>query len=85
MAAYRVKIRDCDAVACGYRCQEACPHGVFLAVPRTRNRARHAAEPRYRVVPRFAAFCDGCGECVRVCAADAITVLAPGGAAVRVP
>lgn len=74
MASYRVSVADCDAEACGYRCQEACPQGVFLAVPRERNRARHASDPRYRIVPRFEYFCDGCGECLPVCASKAVTV-----------
>ena len=74
MAAYRIKVADCDAEACGYRCQEVCPQGVFLAVPRKKNRARHSADPRYRIVPRFAYFCDGCGECLSACGRKAIRV-----------
>lgn len=74
MADYRIKVRDCDAEACGYRCQEVCPQGVFLAVPRERKMSRHASNPRYRIVPRFAYFCDGCGECIPACPQDAIRV-----------
>jgi NAD-dependent dihydropyrimidine dehydrogenase PreA subunit len=74
MADYKVKVKDCDAEQCGYRCQEACPQGVFLAVPRDRKMERHAANPRYRIVPRFVYFCDGCGECLPACPRDAIRV-----------
>jgi NAD-dependent dihydropyrimidine dehydrogenase PreA subunit len=74
VAVYRIRVADCDAEACGNRCQEVCPQGVFLAVPRERDRARHAASPRYRIVPRFAAFCDGCGECLPVCRQNAIRI-----------
>lgn len=76
MAGYRVKVSDCDAEACGRRCQETCPHGVFLAVPREKDRDRHGANPRYRIVPRFASFCDGCGECLAACPQSAIHVAA---------
>jgi hypothetical protein len=62
MADYRIKVQDCDAEACGYRCQEICQQGVFLAVPRDKDHAKHRADPRYRIVPRFAYFCDGCGQ-----------------------
>ena|GEM_PF-1412388 len=75
MAEYQVRVATCDAEACGNRCQEACPQGVFLAVPREKNRSRHAADPRYRIVPRFAHFCDGCGECLPVCRQNAIRVI----------
>ncbi len=75
MAGYKIKVARCDAEACGNRCQEACQQGVFLAVPREKNRARHAAGPRYRIVPRFAYFCDGCGKCMSVCPQKAITVI----------
>jgi NAD-dependent dihydropyrimidine dehydrogenase PreA subunit len=74
VADYRVRVADCDAEACGNRCQEICPQGVFLAVPRKRNRVKHGADPRYRIVPRFAHFCDGCGECLPVCAQGAIRI-----------
>ncbi|RJP26836.1 MAG: hypothetical protein C4536_15035 [Actinobacteria bacterium] len=74
MAAYGIKVGACNAGACGFRCQEVCPQGVFLAVPKERNRARHAADPHYRIVPRFAYFCDGCGECLPVCAQNAIRI-----------
>ena len=30
---------------------------------------------RYRIVPRFAYFCDGCGECLPVCRQNAITLI----------
>jgi len=72
--AYRIKVADCNAEACGNRCQEVCPQGVFLAVPKEKNHARHGANPRYRIVPRFAAFCDGCAECLPVCGQKAIRI-----------
>ncbi|MDD3717885.1 MAG: 4Fe-4S dicluster domain-containing protein [Actinomycetota bacterium] len=75
MAGFKIRVTDCDAEACGNRCQEACPQGVFLAVPRDKDRARHGADPRYRIVPRFASFCDGCGECLSVCGQDAIRIV----------
>ncbi len=67
---------DCDGEDCGFRCQEICPRGVFLAVPRHRDRSRHAARPRYRIVPRFQELCDGCGECVKACPRGGIRVSA---------
>ena len=75
MADYRIKVKDCAAEQCGYRCQEVCPQGVFLAVPRDRKMEKHAADPRYRIVPRFAYFCDGCGECIPVCQPEAIRII----------
>jgi NAD-dependent dihydropyrimidine dehydrogenase PreA subunit len=75
MAEYRIRVARCDAEACGHRCQEACPQGVFLAVPREKNRDRHAADPHYRIVPRFAHFCDGCGECLPACTQNAISIV----------
>ncbi len=72
---YKVRVGECDAEACGNLCQEACPQGVFLAVPREKNQSRHAADPRYRIVPRFTHFCDGCGECLPVCRQNAIRVI----------
>lgn len=74
MAAYRIKVAGCDAEACGNRCQEVCPQGVFLAVPREKDHARHGADPRYRIVPRFVRFCDGCGDCLAVCGQRAIRI-----------
>lgn len=74
MDKYRIKVGDCDAEDCGYRCQEVCPQGVFLAVPREKNHEKHSANPRYSIVPRFAYFCDGCGECVPACSQKAIRV-----------
>lgn len=76
---FRVKVADCDAEMCGNRCQEACPQGVFLAVPREKDRHKHGANPRYRIVPRFASFCDGCGECLNVCGQGAISISARSG------
>ncbi|MEW6554517.1 MAG: hypothetical protein AB1384_09550 [Actinomycetota bacterium] len=78
MAEYRVRVGECDAEACGRLCQETCPRGVFLAVPREKNRSRHGADPRYRIVPRFAGFCDGCGECLPVCGQNAISITSRG-------
>lgn len=75
MADFKIRVADCDAEACGNLCQEACPQGVFLAVPREKDRARHAADPRYRIVPRFVHFCDGCGECLPVCTRNAIRIV----------
>ena len=72
---YKIKVRDCDSRLCGFRCQERCPRGVFLAVPRERKQERHAVDPRYRIVPRFAYFCDGCGECIPACPQKGIRVL----------
>jgi len=74
VAAYRIRVADCDAEACGNLCQEVCPQGVFLAVPREKNHAKHGADPHYRIVPRFAAFCDGCGECLPACEQKAIRI-----------
>lgn len=74
MEEYRVRVSDCDAEACGHRCQEVCPQGVFLSVPRQKDRAAHGANPRYRIVARFHPFCDGCGECLAVCGQGAIRV-----------
>jgi NAD-dependent dihydropyrimidine dehydrogenase PreA subunit len=74
MNEYKVRVADCDAEACGRRCQEACPQGVFLAVPREKNHARHGADPHYRIAARFAYFCDGCGECLSACGQDAIRI-----------
>lgn len=74
VAAYRIRVADCDAEACGNRCQEVCPQGVFLAVPREKDRTKHGADPRYRIVPRFVYFCDGCGECLHVCGQNAIRI-----------
>jgi len=81
MREYKISVADCDAGSCGHRCQEACPQGVFLAVPREKDHARHGADPRYRIVPRFVYFCDGCGECLPVCGQSAIhiTVTKTGG------
>ena len=72
---YKIKVSDCDSGLCGFRCQERCPQGVFLADPRERKQERHAADPRYRIVPRFAYFCDGCGECIAACPEKGIRVL----------
>ncbi len=75
---FRVKVAGCDAEMCGNRCQETCPQGVFLAVPREKDSRKHSASPRYRIVPRFASFCDGCGECLNVCGQGAISISGTG-------
>jgi ferredoxin len=75
MKEYRIRVADCDPGLCGFSCQEVCPQGVFLSVPRDRKLERHAAQPRYRVVPRVSHFCDGCGECVAACPQEVIRVL----------
>ena len=76
MREYKVRVADCDAEACGRRCQKVCPQGVFLAVPREKDHARHAADPHYRIVPRFAYFCEGCGKCAPACGQRAIRITA---------
>ena len=74
MKEYKVRVAGCDAEACGRRCQEICPQGVFLAVPREKNHAKHGAHPRYRIVPRFTYFCEGCGKCSSACGQQAIRI-----------
>jgi NAD-dependent dihydropyrimidine dehydrogenase PreA subunit len=78
MAGYKVKVGDCDPKGCGYRCQEICPTGVFLAMPRKKLKD-HSIEPDYRIVPRFAYFCNGCMDCVTACPEAAIKVSGPSG------
>jgi ferredoxin len=78
MAEYRIKVGTCDAKGCGYRCQELCPTGVFLAVPKKKLKDR-GIEPDYRIVARFAHFCNGCMECVTGCPEAAIQVSGPSG------
>jgi NAD-dependent dihydropyrimidine dehydrogenase PreA subunit len=74
MKDFKVKVADCDAETCGRRCQKVCPQGVFLAVPREKDHAKHGAHPRYRIVPRFAYFCEGCGKCLTACGQNAIHI-----------
>jgi NAD-dependent dihydropyrimidine dehydrogenase PreA subunit len=74
MANFAVKVGKCDADACGFRCLEVCPRGVFLAVPGEKHRERQSVYPRHRVVPRFSYFCDGCGDCLPVCPHQLIVV-----------
>lgn len=78
MAGYKVKVGACDAKGCGYRCQELCPTGVFLAAPKKKLKD-HSIEPDYRIVPRFAYFCNGCMDCVTGCPGAAIKVSGPSG------
>lgn len=73
MAGFKVKVGACDAKGCGFRCQELCPTGVFLAAPRKKLKDL-SIEPDYRIVPRFAYFCNGCMDCVTGCPEAAIKV-----------
>jgi ferredoxin len=51
---------------------------VFLAAPKKKLKD-HGIEPDYRIVPRFAYFCNGCMECVTGCPRAAIKVRGPSG------
>ncbi len=71
MAVFSVSVGRCKAEECGFRCQEACPTGVFLAVP-AKKLADPSRKPDYRIVPRFSYFCSGCRDCVTACPENAI-------------
>ncbi len=73
MLRWRVSVGNCDAEKCGFRCQEACPTGVFLSVP-VKKLDDPGVEPIYRIAPRFSYFCNGCKECITVCPENAIVV-----------
>ncbi len=76
MAEYKIKVKkSCDAESCGFRCQEACPRGVFLAVPAERHKEKQSIYPRHRITPRFSYFCDGCGICIPICPSQRIKVV----------
>jgi len=74
MAGYKVKVGACNAKGCGFRCQELCPTGVFLATPRKKLKDL-SIEPDYRIVARFAYSCNGCMDCVTGCPEAAIKVI----------
>ncbi len=76
VAGYRIDVGACDPESCGYLCQEVCPTGVFLAAPK-KKLADHSVQPEYKVVPRFAYFCNGCMDCVEQCPEHAIKVKGP--------
>lgn len=73
MPGYKVTVGACDPAACGHRCQELCPRGVFLAAPR-KKLADFGVKPEYRITPRFAWFCNGCMDCVAGCPRGVIEV-----------
>jgi formate hydrogenlyase subunit 6/NADH:ubiquinone oxidoreductase subunit I len=73
--AFRIVVQRCDASACGYRCLQACPLGVFLAVPLgSRNRGLPKKPHRYVIAPRFSRYCNACGLCIEVCPERAISL-----------
>ena len=75
MAGYKISVKACDPKGCGFRCQEICPMGVFLAAPR-KKLDDHSIEPDYRIAPRWPFFCNGCMDCVACCPEKAIAVKA---------
>ena len=73
--AFRIVVQECDAPACGYRCLQSCPLGVFLAVPLSRHSRGLPRKPdRYVIVPRFSRQCSACGLCLEVCPEGAISL-----------
>jgi len=73
--AFRIVVQECDALACGCRCLQACPLGVLLAVPLNRhNRGLPRKPAGYVIAPRFSRQCNACGTCVEVCPDGAISL-----------
>ncbi len=64
---------ECQPEECGFRCQEACPTGVFLTVP-VKKLDDPSVKPDYRIAPRFTYYCNGCKDCVEVCPEKVILV-----------
>ncbi len=73
MAGFRVSVGHCKPEECGFRCQEACPTGVFLAVP-VKKLDDPGEKPDYRIAPRFSYFCNGCKDCVTACPENVIVI-----------
>ena len=69
-----VVIQQCDALACGFLCLQACPLGALLAVPRNGSRIGSARPRGYGVAPRFDGHCNACGLCIEACPQDAISM-----------
>lgn len=73
--AFRIVVKECDAPACGYRCLQACPLGVLLAIPRGSRQGGIPTRPRkYVIAPRFSRLCNACGLCIDVCPEGAISL-----------
>jgi formate hydrogenlyase subunit 6/NADH:ubiquinone oxidoreductase subunit I len=69
-----IAVNECDALACGFLCLQACPLGVLLAVPRNHNRDGSKKPRAYGVAPRFAGHCNACGLCAEACPQRAISI-----------
>ena len=70
----KIVVRECDALACGFLCLQACPLGALLAVPRNHSRGVPTKPRGYTVAPRFDSHCNACGLCIQTCPQNAISI-----------